>query len=308
MGDQAVSKQRIGVFIHCASVDGAEAVKNIVEGEHSFTDLRVIRLRPKGIAARVAAVEAALTALEAEHAALVQRVSDGLEALPASTAEASVEVASVEPSEPTDEELGRMASGNVPWVLLREAERDDYRRAGRALYNLGREHGNRDRDALIRIGENAELMARRAEEEIARLKAATPARDPLRDPRAGDWFCTDWNGPWSCVRVKAVNGTPFPILIQMFRDNGQKVGLYRYDGLAGLRPMTSAEVAAFKRDGTRPTANKAQPTEAEMAAELEAAGWAQGTGTGLWYPDGRFMRGTRLADAYAAMRAGKVVT
>ncbi len=64
--------------------------------------------------------------------------------------------------------------------------------------------------------------------------------------------------------------------------------------------MTPAEVQAFQRDGTRPTA---APSEAEMAAELDVAGWMEAV-TG-WADTNGDARDLSLSAAHAAMRAAK---
>lgn len=65
--------------------------------------------------------------------------------------------------EPTDGDLGRLVRGlffegeNVePFESLPDDTRNDYTRAGKAIYTLGREHGSKDRAALLARAEKAE--------------------------------------------------------------------------------------------------------------------------------------------------------
>lgn len=172
--------------------------------------------------------------------------------------------------------------------------------------------------------DNARL--RSLQEEVARRVLSRndgETRDPLTDPREGDWFV---DGDDGCV-TEITGSDDSGISLRRLCPFGSVTtvrGAYRvrwFDLCAEhrTRPMTPAEVEAFKRDGTRPSAptpivhvpvesagaNGARLSEAEMAAELYENGWYRSSAG--WARRGSESDGYTYSTnhAHAAMRAAK---
>ena len=230
-----------------------------------------------------------LARLETEHAALVVRVGE-LERLP---------------------EPGPRMSDRAERERL-FALRD--RAACGCLFADCTKHG-----AFYYVTEADRLEAQAIAAEFAEPPAPDATRDPLTDPREGDWFVDDdgqvrevlgLEGHGIAYRISD-DKHPSYMSLAAFVENRRK---WR------ARAMTPAEVAAFKRDGTRPSAPtpivrvpvesagadgaRLVQSEAEMAAELRREGWWQVAGVG-WAPSETRGKPVSLADAHAAMRAAK---
>jgi hypothetical protein len=157
---------------------------------------------------------------------------------------------------------------------------------------------------LSRVRATADLYAGAIREfEDARRARASIApnatRDPLTDPRAGDWFV---DADSQVREVLGLEGHGVAFTINGGSTTTMSVANFvrnRRDW--GARAMTPAEVEAFKANGTRPAAM----SEAEMAAELREAGWRHTERWGWVAPgDGNTTIWT-TATAHAAMRAAK---
>jgi hypothetical protein len=177
----------------------------------------------------------------------------------------------------------------------------------------------------LRIGE-----ARTTPEEPPAPEAP---RDPLIDPRPGDWF-VDNKGTVSTIGERSDGRITYASSRDAHPRFHDLTGWARMVEVYGMRPMTTAEVQAFKRDGTRPgapTPTAPEPivhvptesagadgarlqSEAEMAAELLEAGWyvlREAVMAGYLPRPERWTNATGtiapkpLRDAHAAMRAAK---